>query len=166
MILYNQYVPSLIGLQLTTKWDHIFFCTPKLLHQSLGYHPHPSSKRPSAISDNVPGCCQLRVDSGEGGQASPLTLPFSYLCHSTSTAHDLPDIDHPMTWSSSATYFYCSQLYLRGPWSSYPTPQQRPTKASAELPQNINRQSGNKAKLIQVQSNKEKYHPDKGSAVS
>lgn len=75
MILYNQYVPGLIGLQLTTKWDHTFFCTPKLLHQSLGYHTHPSSKRPSAISDNVPGCCLLSMHSGEGAQA--LHLRFS-----------------------------------------------------------------------------------------
>lgn len=144
MILYNHYVPGLIGLQLTTKWDHTFFCTPKLLHQSLGCHPQSSSKWPSASPDNAPGCCLLPVHSGEG--ASPPFSPFCYLYHSTSTAHSLSDIDKPMTWP-----VLCHLLLLLPALSertlvllSYPTA--KTGKGLCEFPQNINRQSGSKAK--------------------
>lgn len=82
----------------TTKWGHSFVYSHYLTKTlftlpDISYHSHSSPKCPSAVSEKAPGCCPQPVHWG----TSP-SSESSYWClyHSTSTAHDLLNIDKHM----------------------------------------------------------------------
>lgn len=134
MILYNQYVPA------SSPYDYkmrSLFCILKRFNQNpfhIARYQLPLTLPPPNVLQlflrrSQDAACNLCTE----GQVPTLSLP-SGVYHSTSTAHDLLNIDKHLIQPSSATYCCCSQPHLREPRSFCPPPQQGQAKASAELP--------------------------------
>lgn len=116
----------------------LFFCILKKIapksfshcQKSATTHAHPPNDLQLFLRRSQDASCYICTE----GQAPTLILPFRSLCHSTSTAHYLPDIYKRRTYLSSATYCCCSQPYLRSPQSSRLVSQQRQAKTVLNSP--------------------------------